>query len=362
MKIQSKNHKSKKALVERLKKFIINNEAEAYGQDAERFAKHLISLLNKRDDTKFVEDLLLLVMKDVNRKQSAFASSEEYIDLRLGFGIRNYYTSEENKYDTVNFFEKMLFLVNGEKVSLFDLLNINDNKIMNIFEKSLESDSILIQNGTNHFMVKALYSHFINKRDYESAKKILKLLQKRKGSNSFTVESIFSSDYIPVLELYTLSYDIDIEYTVESYMQNIQVDADFDKEKHKEIYKKYKKLIRKIDFSSFINIRSEKISSEEISINYFDLLDSDTNTRESVFKLSNFESRKILRDIMTRDSEKTMELITDFLNSHYSNGKNKKGFIRNYKSLKSFCENYNKEIDILSLHPKLQSYVLLDIL
>jgi hypothetical protein len=243
-----------------------------------------------------------------------------------------------------------IFQLNSSFVSIFDLLGMEENQIFS-----------LVENANYAHLLMLAYCHFINKYEYENASRLFTKFNKR--DIPITVVSNRTIDFIPYF-LYSSEYSKLDQGTRSNILQYymLSINKDFDiynpsirEEDHLRIMKKFSKEIYKLDLSSEVTGLSK-------DLNYFDLVESDPIYKEDIFRVSSYESTRILEKMLKDDKERTIKLIFRFLNQEHYNGKSKNKFLGTYSRLSKLFQRNNMEIDVFQLNEKLRSYVVLAML
>jgi hypothetical protein len=330
--------------------------------------KHAVALLKRpgrgwfysgSDDlTEDAKKILKIVLGSIGKE------GKYIIELTKKLGIENSnYTIQNSKIEIVldsstkrdedfsPMASRMLFNIKGEYFSLFDMVGMKSEDIVEL--------SDIYKNVSD--IIKLAYVHFCKNKEYDNAIKLLEML---KGPNSvydnvtLRVVSDLSYEHIPLLKFYDNKKQIDKEmvnaYIVSLYSNNKYIPEDLDKPFHEYILNKYKKFFKKVQFSQYLE--------EDENIDYFDVLESDLSARERLLKVSDYQSASILRKLAEKDPKRLETLIVKHLNNNHENGKRKAGFLSTYKKLLGAFKNTDFEIDVFQLSPKLQSYVLLQTL
>jgi len=247
---------------------------------------------------------------------------------------------------------------NSECLKSRGFLLVGD-KVMHILELSnitlAELKEFTDNNDINNFIGELIYEYAVHTKNYDLAKTIL---QKFISNNSdLYIESDNMMDYWPLLSSPSLIKQLkrnNLQNILANYIKSVNVNnSDFpiNYEINESIIKMYKKELKNATVSFYNNVQSIK----ENNINIFDILESNLATRKSFLKFENWNDIREFKNLKEKDEKRLHKIVILHLNTEHRNGVKKSKFIRTYKKIKN-----EMDIDVFSLNPKLQTYVLLE--
>ena len=240
--------------------------------------------------------------------------------------------------------KRMFFTVGSEKFHLFELVDLSLQDII-----KLETE--VAQTIKFQFLDEFLYEYFVFKGDKHYAKKVLE--REMENWSDLTIASDNVKDYEVYFEIVKEDKSTNfraIKRNLENYLKAFYSLANpVDMVLNSKIFKDFKNELKKINFS-----RSEE-NIKNNNINYFDALDSDRVLRKKLFSLRDYKTKSRFIALKKIDESRLHDIIVKHLNSEFKNGIKQSQFMRIHNILKD-----NIDIDVFSLDPKLQSYVLLE--
>jgi hypothetical protein len=307
---------------------------------------------------------LLKAIRDHNIKKLK-QSFEESDNFYLGYGNK---IPLDGSLGDINY--RLTYVVGDEEVTMFDLYNWTEEEVEEV------ADEISCKDITS---TQILYSYFTRKNNMEKAEMVFGKFVAASNERSrgyyyedryiVSIESSVSNEYIPVFNYYEKQTENNInKFVLESYIRSIYNTTgyfknEFNRNFYSRVYKKYRDIIKTIDTSSFfVEDGRMKKKDKAPMINNFDLVESDPVAKDRVFRVFNYEFAKILKDMLRKDSEKTQNIMYDYLNTTHYKGKKRKQFLSTYSRLKDILEEEGLKFDPFRLNEDLQSHVVLDML
>jgi hypothetical protein len=316
---------------------------------------------NKQEIKEFVKLLKDKKINELIKKLSTEKDATGYLDYgnRLSFSDSN---ATNGRYG-----ERCIYKVQNEQLSLFDLFDISDEDINKLYNASKKE---------NILKTKIFYAHFVNRGCMEKAEEVFSNFVKEFKRTcaiyyrdvTVLLSSDLSKEFIPVFRYYekmgeSIKREMLELYIRALYSKNTYLDNTFDRVFHKELYSKYKDIIKSINTSSFFveDGRIEK-RKEAPLVDDFDLIESDPVAKDRVFRVFTYDFAKMLKDLIRKDSKRAFDLMYDYLNTVHYKGKKRKQFISTYGRLKEIIEDEGFKFDHTRLNEYLQAHLVLNIL
>jgi hypothetical protein len=298
---------------------------------------------------------------DLNNDKTSIINTIKLIDAQLNTNFDTfeggplYVTSSQYSYDTDRVDFQMVnfaFKFNDEVKSIYEILGITPEEAFEIYK-----------NEDKKFTT-SIYSYFILTKRFDLAQKMITDVVAKYNPSDIVCMSQLSNYYVPVFRyIIDNNYKMDTKKLLTSYLKAIElqpeeVHNDFDAGTFKRVVIKFKKDMLKINKSQFLSLDNGVKSKDDV--NLFDLIESDFSFRESVFRVFNSKSARVLKTLVSQNPEKTKQLLIEYLNVEHIKGRRKNQFMSTYGRIKRVLDSENSSIDIFKLDEKLQSYLLLD--
>jgi len=237
------------------------------------------------------------------------------------------------------------FLVGDKVIHMLELSNIT----------LTELKEFVNNNEVKTFIGELIYEYAVHTKNYDLAKTILQKLILE--SSDFSIESDNMMDYWPLLSSPSLVKQLkknNLQNILTNYLKSVSGNAlefPIDYEINERIINMYKKQLK----NATVSMYSTAASIKENNVSIFDILESNLATRKSLLKFENWDDIREFRNLKEKDENRLHKIVISYFNTEHRNGIRKSKFIRVYKKIKS-----EMEIDVFSLNPKLQTYVLLE--